>query len=314
MDNSSFEKGEKFEGFVEKNLFPKSDYDLIHRTNAFSQNSKRYSENTLKPDFKFRCKKTKKEFYIEAKYRSSFNSDDMVEVISFTQLERFRKIQADENTSVFIVLGIEGSPENPKNVSLIPLNELAYLKLYPSFINKFKIEKSAVTNEILKSYDVEYTNNDLEKKQFKAKHKNILIGMLLLIITTTSFFIFYENTESKIRKKTTEYYQHLENGNINALKNYIAPKVNNWYDKSDLTLDEIIIETSKYLKNFPKSTTNVQWDTFKFSELGEDYLCTYNLLYKIKSKGKFKDKIYHLKIKATWGKDFKLKSIVENRL
>ncbi|PKG50721.1 hypothetical protein [Olleya sp. 1-3] len=321
MDNSSFEKGEKFEGFVEKHLFPESDYDLIHRTDSFSQNSKRYSENTLKPDFKLRCKKSKKEFYIEAKYRSCFNSDDKVEIISFPQLERFRKIQADENIIIFIAVGLEGTPENPDKISLIPLNELAYLKLYPSFINKFKIEKNVVANEIINLYDLNYEKDKKEnsakenENKKSTKQRNILlITLLLLIISASSFYAFYETTESKIRKKTAEYYQHVENGDLNALKNYIAPKVNNWYDKSNLTFEEIKTEAHNYLKKYPKSSTDIQWDTFKFSKLGEDYLCTYNLVYKIQSKNKFKDKIFHLKIKSTWGKDLKIKSIIEDRL
>ena len=75
MNNtSSFKKGEDFEKFVEENIFPKKEYALIHRTNNFEQNKDRYAEDTLFPDFKFRCNKTNQEFYVEAKYRSKFNN------------------------------------------------------------------------------------------------------------------------------------------------------------------------------------------------------------------------------------------------
>lgn len=70
MKNTSFKKGEDFEKYVEQSLFLKKDFDLVHRTNNFNQNKYRFSENTLHPDFKFRCKKTNNEFYIEAKLES----------------------------------------------------------------------------------------------------------------------------------------------------------------------------------------------------------------------------------------------------
>ena len=75
MQHSSFKKGDLFEKFVVDELFKVNKYDLIHRTNTYDQNETRFAEDTLKPDFKFRCKKTQKEFYVEAKFRSGFNSD-----------------------------------------------------------------------------------------------------------------------------------------------------------------------------------------------------------------------------------------------
>jgi hypothetical protein len=65
LKNTSFRKGEDFEKYVEQSLFLKKDFDLVHRTNNFDQNKNRFAENTLHPDFKFRCKKTNNEFYIK---------------------------------------------------------------------------------------------------------------------------------------------------------------------------------------------------------------------------------------------------------
>ena len=94
MNKDSFEKGEKFEKFVLDKLFQSSHYDLVHQTNTTSQNQYRFVENSLKPDFKFRCKRTKREFYVEAKYRSDFNRyDDKIEVMRPDQFERYIEIQ-----------------------------------------------------------------------------------------------------------------------------------------------------------------------------------------------------------------------------
>lgn len=62
IGQDSFIKGEQFERFVEHYLFVEADYALVHRTNNYDQNRQRFSENTLKPDFKFRCKKPKLNF------------------------------------------------------------------------------------------------------------------------------------------------------------------------------------------------------------------------------------------------------------
>lgn len=156
MNNTSFKKGEDFEKYVEESLFLKKDFDLVHRTNSFEQNKNRFAENTLHPDFKFRCKKTNKEFYIEAKYRSRFNKNDKLEIMSLAQKERFINIQEDENIPVFIVIGYEGWSNNPDNISLIPLNELVYLELYLTFLQKFNIEKENLSSDIL--------NLDIDKK------------------------------------------------------------------------------------------------------------------------------------------------------
>lgn len=315
MDNESFRKGEEFEKFVENNLFAESDYTLIHRTNNYSQNKIRFSENTLMPDFKFRCKKTLKEFYIEVKYRSNFNANNKISVISFPQLERFRKIQNTENVPVYIVIGYGGSPSNPDELSLIPIDELAYLELYPSFLKNYKINSSNINIELLNVNNTANGKQKVVQKTRSFKKISIAVGVVLIAMASlVGFYSFQEDIESELKRKTAEYYKNIEIGNIDVLGNYIAPKVNRWYDKSDLTLEQIITETSNYVSKYPKSSTDIRWETFEIEELGDDYLCTYKLVYKIKSKGKFKDKVFHLKIDAVWGKDLKIKSISEQRL
>jgi hypothetical protein len=78
--HSSFRKGEEFENFVEHRIFEEDNYKLVSRTHNYAQNKIRYVEDSLKPDFKFRCLKTTFEFYVEAKYRSGFDWEDRVEI------------------------------------------------------------------------------------------------------------------------------------------------------------------------------------------------------------------------------------------
>lgn len=175
MNITSFKKGEDFEKYVEESLFLEKDYNLVHRTNNFEQNKNRFAENTLYPDFKFRCKSTNKEFYIEAKYRSKFNQNEKLEIMSLAQKERFIGIQESENIPVFIIIGYEGWANNPDNISLIPLNELVYLELYPTFLQKFNIKKENLNPEVLNlrtGKDSSHIDTDNSKKNDSDKTKS----------------------------------------------------------------------------------------------------------------------------------------------
>ncbi len=134
MNNYSFQKGEEFEQYVERNVFTENNFILIHRTNTYLQNQDRFSENTLKPDFKFRHIESGIEFYVEAKFRSGFNNFNKLELMNLKQFDRFKSIQTEENCPVFIIIGYGGYSSNPENISLIPIDKIEYLSLYNSFL------------------------------------------------------------------------------------------------------------------------------------------------------------------------------------
>lgn len=51
------------------------------------------------------------------------------------------------------------------------------------------------------------------------------------------------------REKNEAYYQTIHLGAIDNLDDYINPRVDKWYNKNNLTLDEIKIDPYQYLKN-----------------------------------------------------------------
>lgn len=329
MQYSSFEKGELFEKFVEDELFKDTEYDLIHRTNNIIQNATRYAEDTLKPDFKFRCKQTQQEFYVEAKFRSGFNARDMIEVISYNQIERFKILQKEENTPIYIAVGYGGFPDNPDYVSLIPLDELSYLELYASYLRRFHIDKRLVDSSQLNFSIVKQESEEPLEGQTKereaivkpvsiSRFKNKRIVALsvggLLLVAFLIFNVFKISIEDTIKQKTREYYSTIQSGNIDALENYISPIVNKWYSRSNMTFEEVKAQTKSYIKRHPESRAEIQWDTFKVVPLNDDYAVTYTMIYKLLKENKGKDKIFHLKIHAVWGDDLKLKSLYEERL
>ncbi|MBA2861609.1 hypothetical protein [Methanococcus maripaludis] len=139
-ENLSFEIGEAFENFVAEQLFPDHHFVLTHMTPNFAMNSKRYCESSLKPDLGFRDKKTGKEFYVECKFRGGLTEDGKY---SWTkdkdQANRYRDIQKDENKQVFVAMGLGGMSNNPRNIFLVPLDEIKYLELYPSVLRNWEV-------------------------------------------------------------------------------------------------------------------------------------------------------------------------------
>lgn len=234
MNNtSSFKKGENFEKFVEENIFPKKEYALIHRTNNFEQNKDRYAEDTLFPDFKFRCNKTNQEFYVEAKYRSKFNNREKLNVMSLAQKERFIRIQEIEKKPVFIIIGYQGTPTNPDYLSLIPLNELIFLELYPAFLKKFNIGKENVHSEKL-DFDISFkeSEKDSTDKKFKKpnnKKRNITIGILSVLIIL--LFANYQSIFKSIVPPIPEIVRSSSNADSSTLFDYSTKIIGNVMNK-----------------------------------------------------------------------------------
>jgi hypothetical protein len=133
---ASFKMGQKFEDYVREFLFVSNYYDILERTHNYTTN-KDYVESSLKPDFKFRDKWTKKEFYVEAKFRTGEYNGKIV-WCNEKQLARYKDYNKEK--PVFLILGIGGDPEYPEFLSLLPLTQAKYTGLFPSHAEKFEIE------------------------------------------------------------------------------------------------------------------------------------------------------------------------------
>ncbi|HZH96110.1 MAG TPA: hypothetical protein VEY06_09505, partial [Flavisolibacter sp.] len=96
-----------------------------------------YVQSSLKPDFKFRDRLTKKEFYIEAKFRSGSYNNKIV-WCNDKQLARYSDY--NKENPVFVILGMGDSPKHPEFLYLIPLTQAKYTGLYRSHAEKFEIQ------------------------------------------------------------------------------------------------------------------------------------------------------------------------------
>lgn len=132
----SFKMGEQFENYVRETLFVDNYYDLLERTHNYKTN-KDYVHSSLKPDFKFREKWTKKDFYVEAKFRTGLYNNKIV-WCNDKQLSRY--LDYNKEKPVFLILGMGDNPKKPEFLSLIPITQAKYTGLFTSHAEKFEIE------------------------------------------------------------------------------------------------------------------------------------------------------------------------------
>jgi len=133
-DDHGFVIGEAFEDYVQDVLFHDRHFVLIEKTHNHIENAHRYVESSLKPDFKFRSRYGGEAFHVEAKYRSKYYNE--MQWCKPYQLDRYREI--DKVTTVYIAIGISGSPGAPKYVYVIPLSQLSYNTFKPSSFGKYR--------------------------------------------------------------------------------------------------------------------------------------------------------------------------------
>ena len=323
MSQTQSQKEADFQKFVAHTLFPVSDYEVVQRTNSLDENSKQHAEEGMLPKNKFRCKKTDKAFYVEAKFYADFTKDEKLDVFNFLQLERLKSLERLEGVPVFVVIGYLGLPAAPEYLSLIPIEELSNLKLDAVFLERFAIKKTLVSPEKLGLKKQEITPKETpmetaklsEDRSFqKNKMAYAIMGLAITIFLSLGFKTTHKYAvEKQLRQKTSEYYALIEKGNLDALENYLSPSVQKWYNTSNVNFEQIKADALAYQKENPNTTTTIEWDTFQFIPMPNDeYKVSYNVVYKIESPETQKDKTFHLKINVTWGEDFKIKSIFEN--
>ena len=134
-------KGRAFEGYIEK-LFREDIYKLIE-DNSFTK-LKRWNESYNNPDFIFRHVDENKEFAIECKYVSSINKG--ITWAYEDKIKNYNDFSKKRNIPVYIIIGIGGRPNNPRELFLVPLSSLKYPYVKVDYLNKFKINQKEIIN------------------------------------------------------------------------------------------------------------------------------------------------------------------------
>lgn len=141
--------GDAFEEYTRKVMFPAESYTLVYKTPSYTENDGDFSEATMLPDYRFRCNQTKKEFYVESKWRNGNLFKGKIEVCSYRQLKRYQEVDKHDER-VVIALGVGGTPKQPESVFLIPVKDQKYNALFPNTLDSHKFYKNrSVFNSFL---------------------------------------------------------------------------------------------------------------------------------------------------------------------
>lgn len=334
----SFQKGQAFEDFVEKTLFPKSHYDLLHKTNTYDQNSQRYVGDSRKPDFRFKCILTGIEFHVEAKYRSK-PFQGHYDILSDAQVASFPELH-QENCPIYIALGYGGTADNPAYVSFIPYelhqekqipveNTLAYQVPKSTIVSRLiytpieeitsetHIDDNPIEEEPIKEENTKEKTNQPPSK--KRPRRLIAIGVVIAIalISIVSGILYFpmdkeEPYEIEMKSRIKNYYALSDANNLQELTTYISPNMTFWYGIKNPSAQEVVDNIKEYRSKFPFSESSVDWSKFDVTPKTDGgYYAIYPLEYKVKSKKKTPYKVYDLKLFTVWDIDMKLVSIKE---
>lgn len=115
--------GYEFEKTV-VDLFPKNYYKIKHWSSDKTSNHHTSAEASKYPDLliELNYKEVKQSFAVECKYRSSLTPDGFV--FNEKQLTNYRAFAAENDVKVFVIIGIAGSPSDPKDLYVMPLNDI----------------------------------------------------------------------------------------------------------------------------------------------------------------------------------------------
>lgn len=334
-NEDSWTKGQKFENFIEKNIFSQSHYDLLNKTHNYSQNSQRYVNSSLEPDFQFRSKLTGKSFRVEAKFRTKpFNN--AYEILSENQFKIFPDINSAD-CPIYIAFGFGGGAANPEYLSLIPFNAVNSRTLSPEEVFSYRIDK-----ELYPPHNLEEKNEQQEKAENKNQetteekehtepnilnlaqkkiYPKILVGALIgVIIILFSFYDFSfskadPTPEESLKSIVENYYQLMNSNKIEKLPEFLSQDVRSWYGTTNMPLEQIMKDAKTHRGKYPFSDSNIDWDSFKVvhQENGE-YFVTYRMIYKTKQKITDDYQIFNLNLLTYWDENFRLKSIREIKL
>ncbi|MCZ7381446.1 MAG: hypothetical protein O8C64_07765 [Candidatus Methanoperedens sp.] len=135
FSDEPFDVGLRFENYVQ-DLFSPKYFSVVEKTHSPTTNQERYVESSMNPDFVFRYIPTGEQFALECKYRTGLYNG-MLRWSNPSQLQRYRDFSYNRKMPVFIVIGLGGYDNEPKEMFNIPLEEAKYPDLYPSVFNRF---------------------------------------------------------------------------------------------------------------------------------------------------------------------------------
>ena len=91
------------------------------------------------PIFEFQLKNIKYTFAIECKWRQNYYKSG-INWAKKIQVERYNNYASDRNIPIFIIIGVNGTPDNPNEIFIVPLKAMKFGFVKTEYLKKFNKE------------------------------------------------------------------------------------------------------------------------------------------------------------------------------
>lgn len=122
-------KGKAFEKFVVTKFDPKYFEFLEWRGDKFHKGMYPLSNKNPDLEYAFHHKQHHVRFAVECKWRFEFR-DDAIKWTDAIQMEHYQSYQSQEQIPVFVVIGVGGTPAQPNELYIVPLDKMHKDQLY----------------------------------------------------------------------------------------------------------------------------------------------------------------------------------------
>jgi hypothetical protein len=144
-DKINTDKGRDFETFIASIFASQKEYFVIEdwTKDIYDKRAGINVESNKNPDFIIRYKPSNERFAVECKFRSGMYKSDKINdyVVKWSypdQIQRYNDFSKRNKMSVFIVIGLGKTPDNPEYCFCIPLSSAKYPEIFPSVLEKFE--------------------------------------------------------------------------------------------------------------------------------------------------------------------------------
>ena len=145
--------------------------------------------------------------------------------------------------------------------------------------------------------DLKISNDPLSEKEKEVSKSpksklQIIILLILTFLLIGSFLIINpryipfsnsnELTKKEFREFLKNYYNTIEEKNLKDFDKFYCITVNKWFNKNNISLTDIIIESTDYFNKYSNQKHLIKWNTFEINKIDDKYLLSYNLFYKFR--------------------------------
>jgi hypothetical protein len=143
--NLNYKKGMMFEQYIatlfskNRNLFVIEEWTTDH----CDKRSGIYVESDSNPDLLIRYKPSGEKFAVECKWRAKLVHSEKYDQFTVLwsnpeQIQRYNQYSQSRNIPIFIIIGLEGRPDDPKYTYCLPLDVAQYPEIPLSVLKRYK--------------------------------------------------------------------------------------------------------------------------------------------------------------------------------